>query len=306
MCCDRMKCSFCKNDAIIYLSYSKKFLCDKHLVRSLEKRVGNNIRKYGMITSKRKIGVGISGGKDSLTLLYVLKELLGDNRKIEIVGITIDEGIKGYRDKSIVNARELCKTLGIKHYIYTFKEYAKEMDEIMKNSRSDPCSYCGVFRRWILNKACKDLSIDVLAIGHNLDDTVQTLQMNIMRNEPLRIARFRPSGGILEDDDFITRIRPLFNIPEREIVAYALYKEIEFHNGECPYAGQALRNPVRNFINEMENNYPGIKFRMLNSYLSMLETIKIPENMKINKCKKCKENTSNELCKRCSFLEELD
>jgi uncharacterized protein (TIGR00269 family) len=302
---DKMKCSQCKNDAIIFLSYANKFLCGKHLVRSLEKRVGNNIRKYDMITGKRKIGVGISGGKDSLTLLYVLKEILGENRKIEIVGITIDEGIKGYRDESIKNARNLCDSLGIKHYIYTFKEHAKDMDEIMKNSRSDPCSYCGVFRRWILNKACKELEIDVLAIGHNLDDTVQTLQMNIMRNEPLRIARFRPSGGIMEDEDFIPRIRPLFNIPEREIVAYALYKGIDFHNAECPYSGLALRNPVRKFINEMENEYPGIKFRMLNSYLSMLNTIKIPDNLKIKKCKICKENSSNEICKRCLFLNEL-
>ncbi len=301
-----MKCAQCKSDAIIFLSYANKFLCGKHLSRSLEKRVGNNIRKYNMITGKKKIGVGISGGKDSLTLLYVLKELLGDNRKIEIVGITIDEGIKGYRDKSIINAQNMCKKLGLKHYIYSFKEYAKEMDELMKNSRSDPCSYCGVFRRWIINKACKDLGIDVLAIGHNLDDTVQTLQMNIMRNEPLRIARFRPSGGILEDDDFIPRIRPLFNIPEREIVAYALYNNIEFHNAECPYAGQALRNPVRIFINEMENKYPGIKFRMLNSYLSILETVKIPDKLNIKKCKKCHENTSNEICKRCQFLKELD
>ncbi len=300
-----MKCSLCKNDAIIYMSYGNKFLCGKHLIRSLEKRVGNNIRKYGMINGKKKIGVGISGGKDSLTLLYVLKKILGDNRKLEIVGITIDEGIEGYRDKSIENACELCNELGIKHYIYTFKEHAKEMDEIMDNTRSDPCSYCGVFRRWILNKACKELEIDVLAIGHNLDDSVQTFQMNIMRNETLRIARFKPSGGIIENENFIPRIRPLFNIPEREIVAYALYNEINFYNGECPYAKQAIRNPIRNFINDMENKYPGIKFRMLNSYLSFLDNIQIPEKITIKKCKICDENSSNEICKRCVFLNEL-
>ena len=300
-----MKCSQCKNKAIIYQSYSKKFLCGEHLSHSLEKRVGNNIRKYDMITGKKKIGVGISGGKDSLTLLYVLKKLLGENRKIEIVGITIDEGIKGYRDKSIINAQKLCKELEVKHYVYSFRKYAKEMDKIMKNTRSDPCSYCGVFRRWILNKACKELNIDVLAIGHNLDDTVQTVQMNIMRNEPLRITRFRPSGGIIENGELIPRIRPLFNIPEREIITYALYKNIDFHNAECPYAGYALRNPVRIFINEMEEKYPGIKNRMLSSYLTLLEKMNNQEKITVKKCKKCGELSSNELCKRCVFLSEL-
>lgn len=289
----------------MYLSYANKFLCGNHLTRSVHKRVGNNIRKYEMIKGKKKIGVAISGGKDSLTLLYVLNELLGDNRKIEIVGITVDEGIRNYREESIKNAQKLCKELGIKHYIYSFKEYAKEMDEVMKNSGSHPCSYCGVFRRWVLNKACKDLGVDVLAIGHNLDDTVQTFQMNIMRNEPLRIARFKPSGGIVEDDDFIPRIRPLFNISEREIVAFALYNNIDFYKSECPYAEKALRNPIRKFINEMERDYPGTKFRMLNSYLSMLEYIQIPENIKLNKCKECGENSSKEICKRCVYLKEV-
>jgi len=302
-----VKCSFCKRDAILYQPYSNKFFCGKHLSDLTEKRVGSNIRKYGMIRNRHRIGVAISGGKDSLTMLYIMHSLLKKDRSRKLIALTIDEGIKGYRDKSIERARALCSKLGVEHHIYKFSDYAVEMDKLMSEEHSDPCSYCGVFRRWILNKSARELNLDALAIGHNLDDVVQTFQMNIMRNEPLRIARFTPNGGLVDSEEFVPRIRPLFNIPEREVMAYALHNGIEFHNAECPYAHFALRNHVRDFINEMEDNYPGTKFRMLNTYLSLMSKLPLDEEeMGISHCNKCGELSSTKLCKRCEMLSRLN
>ncbi len=300
-----MKCSECNNEAVIYLSYSQKFLCSKHLSRLVEKRVGASIREYGMIEGRKRIGVAVSGGKDSLTMLYLLHKLLGKDRRLKLIAITVDEGIKGYRDVSIRNARRLAKSLGIEHHIYKFTDYAIPMDRLMKHKKTDPCSYCGVFRRWILNKAAGELKLDALAIGHNLDDIIQTFLMNMMRNEPLRIARFTPNGGIIESEAFVSRIRPLFSIPEREVMAYALCNNIDFHNGECPYAAYALRNPVREFLNNMEEKYPGVKFRVLNSYLSVLKNMKVPENLTTRTCITCGGPSSTEQCKRCILLDKL-
>jgi len=302
---DVMKCSLCASKAIIYLSYSESFLCGKHLSRLVEKRAGNSMRRYGMIRGRKSIGVAVSGGKDSQSLLCIMHKLIGKDRGRKLSAVTVDEGIGGYRQNSIVKAKQLCGELGIEHHIFRFSELAVPMDSIMEGGKTDPCSYCGVFRRWVLNRASRELGLDALAIGHNLDDVVQTLQLNIMRNEPQRIARFTPNGGNADNPGFVPRIRPLFSIPEREIVAYALHNEIPFHNGECPYARYALRNPVRNFINDMEGKYPGIKFRMLNSYLSVLELGASPGYERMGACASCGEPSSSKTCKRCSFLSSL-
>ncbi len=298
-----MKCSKCNKDAVIYLPYSKQFLCKDHLSRLLLKRVGNNIRNYGMIKNRKRIGIAVSGGKDSLVMLYALHKLIGKDRRKELVVITIDEGIRDYRDKSIDYIKKAVDELNVEWHVRKFNPFT--MDKIMELGKTNPCSYCGVFRRWELNKAAREAEVDALAIGHNLDDTVQTLFLNIMRNEPLRIARFTPNGGLIEEDAFVPRIRPMFNIPEKEIVVYALTNGIEFYNGECPYAGFALRNPIREFINDMENKYPGTKFKILNSYLSILSNMKIPSNLEIQRCEICGEPSSTPVCKRCQFINEL-
>lgn len=258
-----------------------------------------------MVRGRHRIGVAVSGGKDSLSMLYIMHALLKKDSSRKLIAITVDEGLKGYRDKGIRSAKALCSKLGVEHYVYKFADFAVKMDTLMARPKSDPCSYCGVFRRWILNKAARKLKLDALAIGHNLDDMVQTLQMNIMRNEPLRIARFTPNGGLIDCEDFVPRIRPLFSIPEREIAAYALYKNIPFHNAECPYAHLALRNHVRDFINKMEENYPGTKFRMLNTYLTLLDKLADLDTNNVSPCAKCREPSSTMICKRCEMLGKL-
>ncbi|MCX8200258.1 MAG: TIGR00269 family protein [Candidatus Micrarchaeota archaeon] len=295
-------CSFCNRNAILYQPYSCKLFCGKHLSDLTEKRVGSTMRKYGMVRNRSRIGVAVSGGKDSTTMLYIMHRLLRKDRSRTLIAITVDEGLRGYRDKSIRCARALCSKLGVEHHIYRFSEYAVKMDTLMRHPKPDPCTYCGVFRRWVLNLAAREHGLDAIAIGHNLDDVVQTFQMNIMRNEPLRIARYTPNGGIATCDEFVPRIRPLLTVPEREVMAYALHNGIPFHNGECPYAGLALRNPVREFINSMEAKYPGTKFRMLNTYLSLIDRLPAGAAQPIRKCKLCSEPSSSETCKRCELL----
>ncbi|MEM3364737.1 MAG: TIGR00269 family protein [Candidatus Micrarchaeia archaeon] len=299
------KCSFCDQDAIIYQPYSCKLFCGKHLSDLTEKRVGSNMRKYGMVRNRSRIGVAVSGGKDSLTMLYIMHRLLRKDRSRRLIAITVDEGIRQYREKGIECTRELCDKLGVEHHVYSFSDFAVEMDILMREPRADPCSYCGVFRRWVLNHVAKEHRLDAIAIGHNLDDVVQTFQMNIMRNEPVRIARYKPNGGLVSCDEFVPRIRPLFSIPEREIITYALHNKIKFHRDRCPYAGFALRNPVREFINMMEEKYPGTKFRMLNTYLSLIDKLPVEEYKALVKCNKCGEPSSTKTCKRCTLLSSI-
>jgi uncharacterized protein (TIGR00269 family) len=309
---DFVPCSSCKSRAIISLSYSGQRLCKKHFLHYFEKKVKRTIREYNMLEGVKHLGVAVSGGKDSLTMLYLLKQIAGP-MKIRLTAILVDEGIKGYRKKTIEDASVLCKKLDVPLKIYSFKkEIGTDMDKIMKkkkDAREVSCTYCGVFRRWILNKAARELKCDRIAIGHNLDDVVQSFLMNMFRNEPFRLARFGPLSGIVDDEDFVVRIRPLYKIPEREIAVYAVLQGFRDDFFPCPYYEEAFRHLVRDFVNDLEARYPGTKFKLLNSYSTvreaMIEKFKHKKGEKVAKCIKCKEPSSGQICKRCLLVEGI-
>ncbi|MEM4296374.1 MAG: TIGR00269 family protein [Candidatus Anstonellales archaeon] len=288
-------CDHCNNESIVHLAYANRNLCQQHFFNLIEKRFSFCLRQEGM-KPKQRVAVALSGGKDSTTLLYLLNKLKS-KIPMDIFAITIDEGIAGYRPKSIEKAAIMCKKLGIEHHIVKFSsEVGKSLDEIMEDKDDEPaCSYCGVFRRYLLNKAAKELNADLIAVGHNLDDTAQTIFMNLLRNEPSRILRFfKP---IIEPEDFVRRIKPLMYIPEKEIAIYAILKGLEFDDGECPYAMRSIRYYIRDMINKLEDKKPGAKFQIVKSMLSLL--YEKEQNNEIKKCKVCKMPTNSETCMFC-------
>jgi uncharacterized protein (TIGR00269 family) len=304
-----LKCSICNNNAVIYLSYAKRFLCKRHFLNHIERRVKRTIREFRMIEGAKRIGVAVSGGKDSLTTLYILNKIAKEAR-VELVAIAIDEGIKNYRDKLISEARDFCKKIDVPIRVYSFKkELGITMDEIFKKKRKEKsCTYCGVFRRWILNKAARELKLDRLAIGHNLDDVVQSFLMNLMRNEPFRLARFGEESGLIDDERFVVRIRPLMKIPEKEIAVYAILNGIKRDFFGCPYVEESFRHFVRNFINDVEERNPGTKFNLFKSFVLVRNLLaeKYKVNLEeINYCKICNEPSSKEICRKCELLNEL-
>lgn len=331
---DDIRCDICNSNAVIYLPYAKRSLCKKHFIFSLERRVKRTIREYNFLNGVKHLGIAVSGGKDSLTALYVLNKIVKP-AKIKLTAILVDEGIAGYRDKTIKDAKKLCSALRVPLKIYTFKEeIGYTLDEIMKGKKDEAkikeikkkgikntkgekkrepsCTYCGVFRRWILNKAAKELKIDKIVIGHNLDDVVQSYLMNVFRNEPFRLARFGPTSGLFEEEGFVPRIRPLFKIPEKEIALYSILNNIKTTFVECPYVNESFRHYVRNFINDLESRYPGTKFNILNNFI-LTKTL-LEEKFKreyggkekvIPTCKKCGEPASAILCKKCELLSNL-
>lgn len=300
-----MKCSHCDEKAILFLPYATRHLCEQHFLRMFDKRFRLAIRQFKMIKKGERIAVGLSGGKDSCVLLHSLHELQRD-LPFELVAITIDEGIKNYRSRTLKIAKNLCKELSIEQVVLSFKKQTgKNLDSIVKKTKTDlPCSYCGVIRRYLLNKGAKQVAADKLAIGHNLDDIAQTVFMNIMRNEPARLARFlNPSTG---GTDMVTRIRPLLKTPEKEVAIYAMLKNIAIDHVECPYAHFAFRSQVRRILNDTEEKYPGTKFKIVNSFLDMEDGLKHKySKSKFSFCKNCGEASSTDECKFCSMLKEL-
>ncbi|AHF81251.1 TIGR00269 family protein [Thermococcus paralvinellae] len=303
-----MKCSKCGREAVYHARYEGKYYCHKHFNEMVEKKVKQTVRKYKMIKRSERIAVGVSGGKDSVVLLHLLAKLK-KKFPFEIVAITIDEGIAGYRPPSVEIAKKNAELLGIEYHIYSFKEYigftldetVQIMGSFEKGERVGACSYCGVWRRWLLNYAAQDVGADKLAIGLNLDDEAQVFLMNIMRGDIARLGRTGPYYEVIHED-LVPRIKPLREVPEKEIVLYAVLNNIEVDFSECPYAVEAFRAEIRDWLNEMEEKHPGTKYQILRSYDKLFPILaKHYVKRKLNRCKICGQPTTGEICKACQF-----
>jgi len=301
-----LNCSKCKKPAVTFIRYNGTHLCKDHFINYFERRVKKDIKKQGKTIDGSKIGIAVSGGKDSMVALHIVNDIFSKRANIDLVAITIDEGIKGYRDKSIKFAVKNCKKLSIEYYIASFKNVVgNSLDEIaMIKDNLGECSYCGVFRRLCLNKLSKELKISRLVTGHNLDDMSQSVLMNFVNGDMQKLARLGPHKKV--QPGLVPRMLPLRIIPEKEVTLFAILKNIEYYDGECPYSTHAMRGVFRNIIDDLEYSYPGTRHSILNSYNSIKDMLleRYPP-AELNKCTKCGEPTSQEICKACTFKEKI-
>lgn len=306
---EKHKCSKCGAEAIYHRRYAGTYHCKKHFNRMLEDKVKKTMRKYDMIEPKETIAIGLSGGKDSVVLLSLLSEISKETLPLDLKPIIIDEGIKNYRDNSIDMAKQTARDLGLEPIVKSFKnEIGYTIDEVTNLKNDDnmkACSYCGVFRRKLLNEAAKDVNADKVAVGHNLDDKAQVIIMNMMRGDVSRLGRIGPTYQKIHDG-FIPRIKPLREIPEKETTMYALQNNLNIHLEECPYSHESFRSEVRDFINQTEQNHPGTKHTILKAFEKIYPLLSEKyADVELNKCQECGEPTSNQTCQACQMQQQL-
>jgi len=307
---------FCKRrDAVYMRPYSGEKLCTKCFMSSIEDKIRATVAKYEMFQHNDKIMVAVSGGKDSVTLLHILAKIEKNFPKASLCAVTVDEGIKGYRDQALKFAVKNCRKLNVKHVVTSFKDlFGVKLDELVKlieektqaQGELTPCAYCGVLRRRALNIAAREAGVDKLATAHNLDDETQTILLNMVHGDALRIARVKP---FLTErhPKLVPRVKPLCEVPEKEIAFYAYLRRIEFQGVPCPYASAALRNDIRVMLNRMEEKHAGIKFTLFKSAERIRPALeKMAEEAKLRECKFCGEPTVDNVCKLCSMLRELN
>jgi len=300
-----IKCDLCGRESVEYVRYSGAHLCERHFSEFFERRVKREIASQIRIRKKATIGVGLSGGKDSSTALYLIHKIFSRHRNVSIVAITIDEGIAGYRNKTLKSASQLCKMLDVEHRVYRFEDiFHTTLDEILKGRKSMACTFCGVLRRKALNTGAKDAGCTVLATGLNLDDTVQSILMNFTRGDLEKLARMGPHRKIQQG--LVPRIMPLRSVPEREVYLYALLKKIPFSHAVCPYANFALRNEYRALVDALDKTNPSVKFSILKSYDELLPVLsKIYPQKKLRKCRVCGEPSISAICKACELSQKI-
>ena len=299
-----MACKRCAEQPV-YITLNHERLCQSCFIKYFEKKVYKTITKHKMISYGEKIGVGLSGGKDSVTCLYLLQKFF-ESKGNEIVAIAVDEGIHGYRDQTLEDAKHFCKEHAIPLEITSYKkEFGFTLDEYLKKHSVNACSVCGVLRRYVLNKAARRLKVNKLATGHNLDDEAQSIFMNQVKGNLALSAKLGPITGVLIHDKFIPRIKPLYFMTEKETTIYSKVKGFRVTYHECPNFGDNFREAAGKMLNEMELKFPGAKQGIINSFLEVLPDLrKHFQDKKIGSCRECGEPAAKDICRVCEMLEK--
>jgi cytoplasmic tRNA 2-thiolation protein 1 len=305
----RSLCSKCqKIEGIYFRQYSGEFLCRSCFIISIEEKTCRTISKFSMINYGDKIAIGVSGGKDSLSLLLVLNHIFKRKKTNDIIAITIDEGIAGYRNESLRIVKDFCSKLNIKNEIFSYKElFGIDMDESMSlrpSEKMTSCSICGTFRRRAIDVAADFVGANVIATGHNLDDHLQSFMINIIAGDVNRIGWIYPEP-IYYGKNEIKKIKPFIEIYEREIVFYALQQNIPFQSEQCPYQDESIRSEIREFFNSLEETRSGIKYNTYNSLLKISKILKKSDSSVKNKCTICGLDSSQSVCSVCKNIKIL-
>jgi len=308
-----MRCDICREDAVFYQPYSGAHLCQSHFLKSVERRAMQQVRADGFVNRCRHVAVALSGGKDSATCLYIVHSLLKQNPRVRLSALLVDEGIEGYRPLTIEAAGELCRRLGVPLEKVSFRElWGTTLDELVaRGERKRACAYCGVLRRWALNRRARELGAQAVCTGHNLDDQAQTVLLNVLDDDLKRLVRL---GHPVSGTGLVPRYRPLSWVPEQEVALYTLLRGIPHRDATCPYSGSSARNDVRDLLTGYEDRHPGTRHSLVRFYqniqpLLMMGVDKTERagamDSAIESCETCGEPGVGKTCRACALLAEL-
>ncbi|HDS44661.1 MAG TPA: TIGR00269 family protein [Methanomicrobia archaeon] len=300
-----MNCSkrSCSNSAIVHQRYSGLHLCDVHFVEDVERKVKREMRKRLMVERGDTIAIALSGGKDSSALLLMLTRLFHNRPDLTFFAIAVDEGIYGFRAVTLAHAEQLANQLGVDFFRFSFaEEFGVTLNQIASRGfEQAPCTFCGVLRRKLLDRKAKELGATKMATAHNLDDEVQTIMINYLRGDLQRLARLNGRR-----EEFVPRIKPLRDVPEKEIALYAFLAGIPLITASCPYAARSFRFSVKGMLNELERKHPGTKYAVMRGYQRLAEFLPHAESSQILlRCERCGDASATRICKACAILERM-
>ncbi|MCR5829586.1 MAG: tRNA 2-thiocytidine biosynthesis TtcA family protein [Lachnospiraceae bacterium] len=214
------------------------------------------VDEYNMIEENDRIAIGISGGKDSLTLLYALSGLRRFYpKKFDIEAITVDLGFEGF---NVDNITELCKELDV-NYTVIHTQIKDVVFDIRKET--NPCSLCAKMRKGALNDKIKELNCNKSAFAHHRDDIIETALMSLIYEG--HFYCFAPVTYL--DRTEITLIRPLLYVKEADIKGFCNKMELPILKNPCPVDGNTKREYVKLLANKLESENNGFKDRMFHA-----------------------------------------
>ncbi len=297
--------------------------CRACFFAAFEGEVLATIQRHALLVRGERVALAVSGGKDSTVLAAVLTKLNREHALgVELVLLSVDEGIRGYRDDSLDAVRRTAAAHADRPplTVVSYKDlYGWSMDEIVAAvGRRNNCAFCGVFRRQALERGAALVGAHKLATGHNADDVAETVLMNMLRGDIARLGRCAAAttgeGGGGGGPRSIPRIKPFINCYEKEIVLYARHAKLDYVSTECSYSPGAYRGFAREFLKDLE----AVRSSVIGDILESAQQWGGGEDgaeedggggggggAHARACKRCGFSASGELCQACLLLAGL-
>jgi len=292
-----MVCEICGRRPAYNLYPRGKVLCDEHFAGFVESEVKTTIDNYSMFTHHDRVMVAVSGGKDSVVLLKVLKNL-----GYKVIAFHIDLGVEEISERSKEVFFGVVEREKVPYKILDLRDFfncgIKELSKIVKRPT---CSICGTIRRYLMDRYSDS---SVVATGHNLDDEVAFLFLNLLNWSLEYIVRQSPV--LREEHGFSRKVKPLSFVYEYETKLYASINGLEHVVGECPFSKGATTLLIKKSLNEIEKSNPDFKLRFLRSFMKIKEKIggSSDSRVSLQPCVKCGYPTTSGICLFCRFREK--
>jgi cytoplasmic tRNA 2-thiolation protein 1 len=313
-------------------------ICRPCFFHVFETEIHQTIVEHQLFKPGERVALGASGGKDSTVLAYVMK-LLNDRYEygLDLVLLSIDEGITGYRDHSLDTVHQNSRDYALPLTVLSYADlYGWSMDQIVKQiGLKNNCTFCGVFRRQAMERGCQMLGATKMVTGHNADDVAETVLMNVLRGDIGRLGRWMSGdhhdggGGCGTNEQTsspsqqqpaaaVPRIKPFIYTYEKEIVLYAHYKQLVYFSTECTYSPNAYRGFARVFIKDLERLRPSAILDLVHSGERLAKAVQQRDKAIRSgaqdgarppvqtECVRCGFLASQSVCKACLLLENLN
>lgn len=303
-------CKRCQREIpVVSLTTQNLKLCKSCFNAIQEKRVYETVKKFRMFGKNDKIGIFLSGGKDSASLAAILKNLFPE---YHFQGIYLNLGIGYYSDYAEETVKKLCEKLELPLYVYNLKkEESFSIDEFVFTHFKDKiCSVCGTIKRYLFSKIAKSLGLTVIATGHHLDDLLSTYLTLFFNGDLVSIKRLSPVNPPLYPRQ-AKKVKPLCQILEREIFYYAILNELPIEGCACPHGEITPAKKIKSLIEELSKENKTFKYQamsiFLNKFLPILKE-ELKDETEVKPCIKCGEPMAspNGICGHCRRLELLN
>ena len=217
------------------------------------------VDEYDMIQEGDRIAVGISGGKDSLTLLHALHGLSRFYpKKFELSAVTVD---LGFEDFDLTPISDMCREMGVPYRIVRSDIYRILFHE---RKESNPCSLCAKMRKGALNQAIKEAGCNKVAYAHHKDDIIETMLLSLIFEG--RFYSFSPKTYLDRMD--LTVIRPIMYVDEMDVIGFKNRYDLPVVKSKCPVDGYTKRQYAKELLHQLNREHPGARERMFHAILN--------------------------------------